>query len=829
MTIVLGSSVLIGWYSGITWLLQYQANTIAMVYNTALSFLIFGICLLFLLFHYYKICQFLNIIAVTFSILALLQSATGINLHIDELFFHHYYSSSNLFPGRMAPNSCVSFIIVGLVILIIGRDKLSFRMGVVASIFAIILFFMSLLFASGYFSSLERAYQWSQFTPMALNTAIGFILLSLTLLFSLLYRCQYHGISVWPAMPLIIGQGMFLINSMLALSVHEQEYINHVPSLLSLVIFILGTIFTLMFSSLFYYVQLERQRSKEEKKLRALTEATLDATNDGILAWNRRGIITHCNSKFTELWEVPAKDVKNYSIFDLLVNMSEKAKNKENFRELMDILIQPSESRKRITLELKGPRFLEASMQTSKSKELPLIQVLSFHDMTVVKNLENQMIHRNKHDLITGLPNKSSIFDILDTVIKDLVNDNHKFGVFIVDIDRFKQVNDVFGHSKGDQLLCMIAERLNDAVKNLGTLCSLGGDQFVILSSLNHHVSAKKIIKAVLCALKPAFEFDHSYLTLSCAIGVAICPQDGIKADELLRCADIAMIRAKEQGRNSFAYYTKKLSEYTYERMLVENELYMALENEEFKLFFQPLVELKTQKVIGLEALLRWQNPRLGLLSPDNFLPYAHDLGLLTKIGTWVLNEACSQLNIWRQQGHHLIKISINVTAQQFKHAQLLHDINKALDHYALPGSCLEMELTEQTLIQGSEEVISTLRELRKKKITIALDDFGKGYSNLNRIKNFPLDKLKIDQSFISNLMYSENNKNLIKAIIYLAQTLNLSVLAEGIENQDQLNFLIANKCDYGQGFLLAKPMPSSDTLHFLKNYKHGIIPINLG
>ncbi|AUH72711.1 putative bifunctional diguanylate cyclase/phosphodiesterase [Legionella sainthelensi] len=829
LTMVLGGSVLIGWYLGITWLLQYQANTIAMVYNTALSFLIYGLCLLFLLFNYYKICQFLNIIAITLSLLVLLQSVAGVNLHVDELFLYHYYNSSNLFPGRMAPNTSISFLIVGVVILIIGKHEWSFRMGVIASILAIILFFMSLLFASGYFSSLEKAYQWSSSTPMALNTSLGFILLSVTLLCLLLYRCQHHGVSVWPAMPLIIGLGMFLINSLLALSVHEQEYISHVQSLLPLVIFILGTIFTLMFSLLFYYVQQERLRSREEKKLRSLTEATLDATDDGILAWNRRGIITHCNSRFAELWGIPVNEVKNYSIFNLLVKMSEKAKNKENFRELMDILIQPSENHKRITLELKGSRFFEAFMQTSKSKELPLIHVLSFHDMTVVKNLENQMIHRNKHDLITGLPNKSSIFDILDIVIKDILNDDHQFGVFIIDIDRFTQVNDVFGHSKGDQLLCMIAERLKDAVKDMGTLCSLGGDQFVILASLGHNVPSKKIIKTVMTALKPAFEFYDSCLNLSCAVGVAICPQDGVQADELLRCADIAMIRAKERGRNSVAYYTKKLSEYTYERMLVENELYAALENQEFKLFFQPLIELKNQKIIGLEALLRWKNPRLGLLSPDNFLSYAQDLGLLNDIGNWVLNEACRLLSSWRIQGQPLIKISINVTAQQFKHAQLLHDINKALELYDLPSSCLEIELTEQTLIEGSAEVLTTLKELRKKRITIALDDFGKGYSNLHRIKNFPLDKLKIDQSFISNLMYNENNKNLIKAIIYLAQTLNLSVLAEGIENKDQLNFLISNQCTYGQGFLLAKPMPSSDVLTFLKNYKYGVNTLKSG
>ncbi|KGP62383.1 hypothetical protein EP47_06335 [Legionella norrlandica] len=371
LTIALGGSVLIGWHAGIAMLLQYQADTIAMVYNTALSFAVLGICIILLLFHYYKSSQFLAILIIALSFLVLFQTIYNINLHVDELFLKHHYNIANHFPGRMAPNTSISFIMAGIVILIIGRAHWTFNWGVLASVFSILLLFMSLLFASGYVSSLQNAYEWSRLTPMALNTALGFMLMSLALLFALLYRCRYHGISVWPAMPVILGLGMFLINSLLALSVHKQQYANQIHSLLPLVIFILGTIFTILFTLLLYYVQLERKRSREEQKLRALTEATLDATGDGIIAWNDKGVITHCNRKFSELWRLPSQQVQGKNILCLLADMCHEAEDEKHFRENMNTLIQPSQNYNRMTLELKGSRFFEVHTQSQKTRVFP--------------------------------------------------------------------------------------------------------------------------------------------------------------------------------------------------------------------------------------------------------------------------------------------------------------------------------------------------------------------------------------------------------------------------------------------------------------------------
>ncbi|MGQ3892198.1 EAL domain-containing protein [Legionella sp. CNM-4043-24] len=824
LTIVLGGSVVAGWHIGATQLLQYQSETIAMVYNTALSFVVLGISILLLLFHHYRISQLLTILVMTLSFLVIFQTMFDINLHLDELFFKHYYNIANAFPGRMAPNTAVSFIMAGVVILIIGRARWSYWMGIAASVIAILLLFMSLFFASGYISSLQAAYEWSRFTPMALNTALGFILLSSSLLFSLIYISRHHPESIWSAMPAILGLGMFLINSLLALSVHQQELISHVDTWLPLIIFILGTVFTLLFTLLLYYVQLERKRSEEEQRLRALTEATLDATGDGIIAWNNKGIITHFNHRFSEFWRLPEEKIKGQTVLSLLAEMCNEAENEQRFYEDMTTLIQPSKNYNQMTLTLKSNRFIEVHVQNSKTPGLPFVQVLSFHDVSDAKNLEKDMLHRNTYDQLTELPNKVLIIQLLDKAIHDVLQNKHQVGVFIVDISKFTQINDVFGRSKGDELIRIIAEKLKTGIGSLGTLCRLGGDEFVVIASLKDGSDGQKLVNNIVSVLKPSIAFYDSQINITCSIGASICPQDGLQAEELLRCADIAMIRAKKQGRNSFMYYARELGAYTYDRMLMENELYVALDKKEFELYFQPLVELKTNRIFGCEALLRWHNSRLGLLSPDKFLPIAADLGLMSDIGAWVINEACSQLHYWRQEGLPLLKMSVNVMAHQFHNNRLPDDINKALRRYDLPPECLEIELTEQVLIDGSKEVFNILNQLKQEKITISLDDFGTGYSSLSYIKKFPLDKLKIDQSFAHDLLQNEDNKNLLKAIIHLAESMKLSVLSEGIENQEQLNFLIANRCIYGQGFYFARPMPSSKCLHFIKKYKPGVI-----
>ena len=824
LTIGIGVSVLIGWSLGISWLLQYQNITIAMVYNTALSFTIFGFCVLLLLFHYYKISQILTVLVIMLSVLVLFQTVTGINLYVDEVFFRHTYNIANFYPGRMAPNTTISFIMIGLVILIISRSRWTFKMWVASAIIAVSLLFMTLLFASGYLTSLQDAYEWSQYTPMALNTAIGFILLSLALIFALLYRCQYHGISIGRTIPAILGLVMFLTNSLLALSVHKQQYTYNVESILPLIIFIFGSIFILLFSLLLYYAQQERGYSNREKKLRALTEATLDGTDDGILAWNKNGLITHCNHKFAELWLLPFETIKGSYILQILGKMGAQAIGQNEFRETMNALIQLSHNHKRTTLKLKRNRYIEVYIQTPKTEDL--IWVLSFHDITVAKNLEKELIHYNTHDLLTGLPNKALIVDLLGITIQGALHNKNMVAVFLIDIDKFTQINDVFGRSKGDELIQIIAKRLQSVVRDSGTLCRLGGDEFVIITTLTNSSESSQIIESILLAMKPRFDFHESQLNITCTIGVAFCPQDATQAEELLRCADIAMIRAKKQGRNSFMYYTYAFSVFTYAHMTLENELHTALDKNEFQLFYQPLLELKSKKIAGVEALLRWQNPRLGLLTPDQFLSSVEELGLYNDIGTWVLNEACANLKQWHINGLPLIKVSVNITAHQFKNNRLLDDIRNFLTQHDLPASCLELELTEQTLIEGSQEVFDELVWLKKNQITIALDDFGTGYSSLNYLKNFPLDKLKIDQSFTRDMLLNEQNKELLKAIINLAKIFNLSVLAEGVEKQEQLSFLIANDCTYGQGFYFAKPMTSIHSFHFLKNYKYGCLPI---
>ncbi len=815
--IVFGTTVLIGWHFDIVWLLQYKTNTIAMVYNTALSFVLYGVALILILLNKKQAGFFITLVTVILSILVLSQYLFNLNLNVDNLFITHYVNAANFYPGRMAPNTTVSFILAGIAILLISRQEITFSMAVTASLLAITLGFMSLLFVSGYFTSVQDAYIWSKYTPMALNTAIGFVLLSLVLFLTLFHTFKQKKLSVWQAMPLSVGLSMFFINSLLALAVLNQQKLNHIQSVIPLIILVLGTIFTLLFSLMFHYFQSTRRFAANEKNLRALTEATLEATNDGIIAWNANGVIVNYNQKFLYIWNLNADELANITIYELLEKMAAKVDNQSDFIHSMKTLMRPTQESNQLLLHLSDKRYINVSMQTKKDRQLPYILVLSFHDVSIAKTLENEMIHRNTHDSLTGLPNKSFLIDLLKNNIRDARRNNFSVGVFLIDVNRFTHINDLFGRSSGDRMISMIADRLNGALESYGTLCRLGGDEFLLIAPLRKKIDGDNIVKKVVSAMKACFNFQGKQLTVSCSIGIAVAPADSSSAEDLLRFADIAMIRAKQLENGNFAYYSNELSHFTYERMLLENELYIALEEKQFEIYFQPLVDLSNQKTVAFEALLRWHNPRHGLVAPDKFLSIAYELGMMVDIGRYVLNEVCSQIKKWMKQGLPLITVSINVTSHQFFNNQLINDIEKSLDLYQLPPSALEIELTEQTLIKASNDVFSVLTWLKNKKIAIALDDFGTGYSSLNYIKNFPLDKIKIDASFTRDILVNKQNKELLKAIIHMAKILKLSVLAEGIEKQEQFEFLKKNHCDYGQGYWFAKPMPAAEVVKYMK------------
>ncbi|MBI2380690.1 MAG: EAL domain-containing protein [Gammaproteobacteria bacterium] len=428
-------------------------------------------------------------------------------------------------------------------------------------------------------------------------------------------------------------------------------------------------------------------------------------------------------------------------------------------------------------------------------------------DVTERKLQEARIVHMATHDALTGLPNRSLIHDRILQAMAAGERMTQAVGVLFIDLDRFKTINDSLGHTLGDELLVQASRRLAHCLRKVDTLGRLGGDEFVvILPYLEHADDAEHVVEKILAAFVPPFSLAEHELGVTPSIGLALYPRDGLSAETLIRNADTAMYRAKARGRNCWQAYSADMSEEASETLRVENDLRRALDQDELRLVYQPKVRLTDQALVGAEALVRWHRPGGGIISPDRFIPIAEERGLITAISAWVMREACRQLRAWEDAGLKPVPIAINLDARQFSRPELPHQLFSLLTEYRLPVDWLQLELTESALLLDEHAVRENLSELRRLGFRIAVDDFGTGYSSLSYLHRFPLDDLKIDRSFIHSLSTTGDDASLVSAIIGIGHTLGLAVIAEGVENEDQLEFLKRNRCDLAQGYLFSPP-----------------------
>ena len=419
--------------------------------------------------------------------------------------------------------------------------------------------------------------------------------------------------------------------------------------------------------------------------------------------------------------------------------------------------------------------------------------------------------HQAHYDLLTDLPNRVMFNDRLTLALAH-ANRHHKMlAILFVDLDRFKTIVDTLGHAIGDHVLRGVAERLSGSLEEGDTLARLGGDEFVILLPQIHRADkAVKLAQKVLEALKPAFYFSGHELHITTSIGIALYPYDGEDADTLLKNADTALYRAKEQGRNNYQLYTPAMNARAFERLALENSLRKALERKEFLLHYQPQQDLKTGEITGMEALLRWQHPDLGLVYPAEFISLAEETGLIVPLGEWVLRTAAAQNKAWQKAGLPPMVVAVNLSARQFQHHDLVESIARVLRETGLEARWLELEITESIAMQNADYTIIILRDLKEMGMQISMDDFGTGYSSLSYLKKFPIDTLKIDQSFVRDLSSDLNDAAIANAIIVLAHSLKLKVVAEGVETPEQKAFLKEHGCDKTQGYLFSNPIPAA-------------------
>ena len=429
-----------------------------------------------------------------------------------------------------------------------------------------------------------------------------------------------------------------------------------------------------------------------------------------------------------------------------------------------------------------------------------------------------QLQHVATHDALTGLPNRVLLADRLEQAIAQAERDSSSFALMMVDLDRFKSINDSLGHQAGDALLTEVAHRLRSVLRKADTLARIGGDEFVIvLSATNSSHDAEAVIRIIRQRISLPMKLGGLDVQTSPSIGVSIYPHDGTDAQTLLKHADAAMYHAKKMGRNTFQFFAPAMNAFTKERLELESDLHSALRNGEFELYYQPKVEIKTGHVGSAEALIRWNLPKRGLMLPGDFIPLAEETGIILQIGEWVLYEACRQVAAWHRIGFPDLCIAVNLSSQQFRQENLVHIVEAALAQSQLEAHFLELELTETAVMQDPEQSATTLRKLSGLGVLISVDDFGTGYSSLSYLRRFPLDTLKIDRAFISEIARCDDDAQIVRAIVSLAHSLRLVVIAEGVETTEQLDFLREVGCDQYQGYYFSKPVKADNFESIMK------------
>jgi diguanylate cyclase (GGDEF)-like protein/PAS domain S-box-containing protein len=556
--------------------------------------------------------------------------------------------------------------------------------------------------------------------------------------------------------------------------------------------------------------QTEQRRAEEEREtVLAELRATLESTADGILVTDLHGRIRAFNRRFAHFWGLPG---------DLLIAGDDAAV----FDWMRRCVVDPAEYERRLgaiqdaplmntvdRLVLHDGRVLERIAQPQWNRGAPTGRVYAFRDLSRQLAAEERIATLSHTDALTGLPNRRQLADRMAHALAVERRDGDPFALLILDLDRFKHINDTLGHHLGDRVLREVTERLRSCLREVDLVARVGGDQFALLVHQGDARGAELAARRVIEATSRPYTLEGAEFTVTCSIGIALCPQDGVLADDLVRHAETAMQRAKEGGRASYRFHQARQGVDLRSRMRLDHAMRQALVAGQFRLHYQPQVGMGGDGVIGAEALVRWHHAELGDIAPADFIPVAEDSGFIVPIGDWVLTEAVAQAAAWCRRGIAL-PVAVNVSALQFQQASFVDRVAATLDQAQLPPHLLELELTESILVRDADEALQRLNALARLGVRLAIDDFGTGYSSLAYLKRFPIQKLKIDRSFVQGLPSDDSDAGIVRAIIQMARALGLRVIAEGVETESQRRFLVHAGCDEFQGFLYAPALDCS-------------------
>lgn len=557
-------------------------------------------------------------------------------------------------------------------------------------------------------------------------------------------------------------------------------------------------------------------RKKSQEKVQMLYQAC-EQSPASIVITDYRGNIEYVNPKFEEVTGYPKEEVLGKNPRFLKSGYT----SEDDYQILWQKITAGEEWHGEFHNKKKNGEFFweYASISPLKNEDNQITHFVGVkEDITQRKKAEELLSHQANYDPLTDLPNRTLGIDRLKQAIAWAQRNSKYVAVIFLDLDHFKEVNDTLGHKYGDQLLIIASQRIRECLRKTDTVCRLGGDEFlIIISALDVPNYTETIAKKILKILQKSFILKGETVFISASIGISIYPDDSYEVDTLMQNADLAMYAAKRQGRNNFQFFTSILNEESKQKMLRENYLRTALKQEEIYLIYQPLIDLKTGKVSAVEALIRWHNIHLGVVHPDEFLPIAEETGLIIDLGEWALENVCQQMAIWQKQGFTL-KVTINLSPRQFRCLQLAETISNIAHRNKILPAYLGLEITEQLLLEDIPHTEEILMKLNQLNFSLVMDDFGKGYASLNYLQKFPVKVLKIDQSFIQQIPYHQETMIFVKTIIMMAHSLNLKVVAEGIENQAQLQFFQEQNCDFAQGYFLSYPLTAHDLILFLQN-----------
>jgi diguanylate cyclase (GGDEF)-like protein/PAS domain S-box-containing protein len=553
----------------------------------------------------------------------------------------------------------------------------------------------------------------------------------------------------------------------------------------------------------------ERVLQESEARFRALVQNSSDV----ITVVDPGGVITYQSPSSQRIFQRPPEELEGTSVRALGVELVHRD-DLEALLEAMGAPWGPDETTRHAEFRLRAAEGTWRCVESTLTNALgdPYVNGLIFNtrDVTRRKVLEERLRHQAFHDSLTGQPNRALLLDRMEVALSRRAHERHPLALLLLDLDGFKKVNDSLGHLAGDELLKQVAHRLSRCVRGGDSVARLGGDEFaILLDEMANRGDATIVAERMLDALAQPFWIQSKSIFVRASIGIVVSGAGEHTPEELLRDADVAMYSAKAGGKNRFEVFEPRMQTEIAERLSLEADLRNGLEHEQLLLCYQPIVELATTRISGVEALVRWSHPQRGLVSPGEFIPLAEESGLIVPIGRWVLQEACRQAQVWRRAHPDLdLLMSVNVSGRQLQESDLPGDIARILAQLELAPSCLVLEITESVLTRQTAEVIDTMERLRSLGVRLAIDDFGTGYSSLSYLQRFPIDVLKIDRSFVGRVAAGPEESALARAIIKLAQTLELDICAEGIEEADQLARLVALGCPHGQGYLFSPPVP---------------------